>query len=82
MKTLLYSGTSGWLAYLVCRVIMPALGMGFIKSTVAVKQDATAFQVPRARCSLLLQPTHRSSLSLVLSSLSCVCSSVSVCVGV
>mmetsp|Transcript_12300 Transcript_12300/g.29012 ORF Transcript_12300/g.29012 Transcript_12300/m.29012 type:complete len:700 (-) Transcript_12300:473-2572(-) len=44
MKTLLYSGTSGWLAYLVCRVIMPALGMGFIKSTVAVKQDATAFQ--------------------------------------
>eukprot|EP00286_Rhodomonas_abbreviata_P020206 CAMPEP_0181300056 /NCGR_PEP_ID=MMETSP1101-20121128/6680_1 /TAXON_ID=46948 /ORGANISM="Rhodomonas abbreviata, Strain Caron Lab Isolate" /LENGTH=697 /DNA_ID=CAMNT_0023405255 /DNA_START=52 /DNA_END=2145 /DNA_ORIENTATION=+ len=44
MTSIMYSGTSGWLAYLVCRVLMPVLGLKFIQKTVAVQNDHQAFQ--------------------------------------
>ncbi|EKX35615.1 hypothetical protein GUITHDRAFT_97763 [Guillardia theta CCMP2712] len=44
LKSVLYSGTSGFLAWLICRVIFRFLGLGFIRRTVVEEQSLDALQ--------------------------------------
>ncbi|KAJ1482832.1 hypothetical protein T484DRAFT_1802724 [Baffinella frigidus] len=43
----MYSGTSGMLAYFVCRILFRVLGLGFIRRTLCEQQslDAALFRV-------------------------------------
>mmetsp|Transcript_64644 Transcript_64644/g.154320 ORF Transcript_64644/g.154320 Transcript_64644/m.154320 type:complete len:676 (+) Transcript_64644:146-2173(+) len=43
IKSMMYSGTSGMLAYFVCRILFRVLGLGFIRRTLCEQQSLDAF---------------------------------------
>jgi betaine lipid synthase len=43
IKSFMYSGTSGTLAYFVCRILFRVLGLGFIRRTLCEQQSLDAF---------------------------------------
>lgn len=45
LKSVLYSGTSGILAYFVCRILFRLIGLGFIRQTIVERQSMDEFHV-------------------------------------
>jgi ubiquinone/menaquinone biosynthesis C-methylase UbiE len=44
IKSFMYSGTSGWMAFFLFRFIMPLFGLGFIRTLILSKPSPEAFQ--------------------------------------